>query len=233
MYSSCLFVYTYDEKTKYIKIYFCWTMKSEIKKNNLMVRSKKNSKGFTLAELLIVVAIIAVLVAIAIPIFTNQLEKSRRSVDLSNARSLQSVLAASVNDGTIQFNGSDLEEVYIYVTATSVSYVANGQSKYPSVNGVSSSASSDEIKKLVNAAGLTEDGLKVHCKQVKNTGTVGTDEGWKWYCVFILQDGTVGVTSGPGDASASYISGHGNFRSKALYNGYQNSAMARALRGEE
>ena len=36
-----------------------------------MVKSKK---GFTLAELLIVVAIIAVLVAISIPIFTNQLE---------------------------------------------------------------------------------------------------------------------------------------------------------------
>ncbi len=42
---------------------------------------KKNNKGFTLAELLIVVAIIAVLVAIAIPVFTSQLEKSRESTD--------------------------------------------------------------------------------------------------------------------------------------------------------
>ena len=45
-----------------------------------------NKKGFTLAELLIVVAIIAVLVAIAIPIFTSQLEKSRDAVTLSNIR---------------------------------------------------------------------------------------------------------------------------------------------------
>lgn len=37
----------------------------------------KRKKGFTLAELLIVVAIIAVLVAISIPIFTLQLEKSQ------------------------------------------------------------------------------------------------------------------------------------------------------------
>ena len=48
---------------------------------------KKNNKGFTLAELLIVVAIIAVLVAIAIPVFTAQLEKAREATDLANVRS--------------------------------------------------------------------------------------------------------------------------------------------------
>ena len=37
-----------------------------------MKNKKNNKKGFTLAELLIVVAIIAVLVAIAIPVFTTQ-----------------------------------------------------------------------------------------------------------------------------------------------------------------
>ena len=47
---------------------------------------KNNRKGFTLAELLIVVAIIAVLVAIAIPVFTSQLERSREATDLSNIR---------------------------------------------------------------------------------------------------------------------------------------------------
>ena len=51
---------------------------------------KKNNKGFTLAELLIVVAIIAVLVAIAIPVFTTQLEKSREATDIANVRSAYS-----------------------------------------------------------------------------------------------------------------------------------------------
>ena len=47
---------------------------------------KKNNKGFTLAELLIVVAIIAVLVAVAIPIFSAQLEKSKEATDIANVR---------------------------------------------------------------------------------------------------------------------------------------------------
>ena len=47
---------------------------------------RKQNKGFTLAELLIVVAIIGVLVAISIPIFTSQLRKARVAVNQANAR---------------------------------------------------------------------------------------------------------------------------------------------------
>ena len=61
---------------------------------------KKNNKGFTLAELLIVVAIIAVLVAIAIPIFTAQLEKSREATDLANLRSAYAEAAAAALTNT-------------------------------------------------------------------------------------------------------------------------------------
>lgn len=56
---------------------------------------KRNKKGFTLAELLIVVAIIAVLVAIAIPVFTTQLEKSREATDTANVRSAYADVMAS------------------------------------------------------------------------------------------------------------------------------------------
>ena len=55
----------------------------------------ENKKGFTLAELLIVVAIIGVLVAISIPIFTSQLEKSREATDASNIRAAYAEIAAS------------------------------------------------------------------------------------------------------------------------------------------
>lgn len=57
----------------------------------------RNHKGFTLMEMLIVVAIIGVLVSVAIPVLGSQLEKSRETVDLANVRSAYAeVLTASM-----------------------------------------------------------------------------------------------------------------------------------------
>ena len=57
---------------------------------------KKNEKGFTLMEMLIVVAIIAVLVAIAIPTFNASLNKARVAADEANIRSGYATVMATV-----------------------------------------------------------------------------------------------------------------------------------------
>lgn len=57
---------------------------------------KLNKKGFTLAELLVVVAIIGVLVAISIPIFTTQLEKAREATDAANIRAAYAEVSANL-----------------------------------------------------------------------------------------------------------------------------------------
>ena len=62
------------------------------------MKRKQNKKGFTLAELLIVVAIIGVLVAISIPIFTAQLKKARLATNKANARSALSAAMAEFID---------------------------------------------------------------------------------------------------------------------------------------
>lgn len=89
----------------------------------------KNEKGFTLAELLIVVAIIGVLVAISIPIFTSQLEKARDAVTASNVR------AAYAEAQTAWLTGTGSTDVTVDTTAKTV-IVANVAVKGEADGGV-------------------------------------------------------------------------------------------------
>ena len=61
----------------------------------------KSKKGFTMAELLIVVAIIAVLVAISIPIFTSRLEAAREATDAANIRDYYTEISVALLDDTL------------------------------------------------------------------------------------------------------------------------------------
>ncbi|MCH4013855.1 MAG: prepilin-type N-terminal cleavage/methylation domain-containing protein [Solobacterium sp.] len=66
---------------------------------------REDNKGFTLAELLIVVAIIGVLVAISIPIFSKQLEKARDATSVANIRSAYAEAMAEYIDPEVTKSG--------------------------------------------------------------------------------------------------------------------------------
>lgn len=163
------------------------------------MRKFKSKKGFTLAELLTVVAIIAVLVAISIPIFNSQLEKSRRAVDLHTARTIESVLANAVNDGTIQFpsemNNSSNYSVFVaiarnkdsfpsdYITRWGIAPVNDtlfcGADKSVRINTTTSTKWNEhqpELQALLTNSGLNIDSLKVTSKSPDNGG-------WDWIIV--------------------------------------------------
>lgn len=71
-----------------------------------MKKIRTNKKGFTLAELLIVVAIIGVLVAISIPIFTSQLKKARLATNQANARAAYAAATAAYLEDDTKFGGT-------------------------------------------------------------------------------------------------------------------------------
>lgn len=162
-----------------------------------MKRAEKEKRGFTLAELLVVVAIIGVLVAISIPIFTTQLEKARRSVDLYNARAVESVLVNAINDGSVQLApGTDTNDSYgIWVTMKREgngnwpqNYSQSGNVFYGVNPGIiinghankgSWNSNNTDLQKIVKANGIDVDNLKVNCRK----SNPQNPDGWDWIVI--------------------------------------------------
>lgn len=63
-----------------------------------MMRGKKNNKGFSLVELIVVIAIMAVLVGILAPTLIKYVDKSRRSTDVKNASEYMSAIQTYASD---------------------------------------------------------------------------------------------------------------------------------------
>lgn len=92
---------------------------------------KKNNKGFSLVELIIVIAIMAILAGALAPALIKYINKSRRSTDIQNADSLRTAVQTALSNpdaadkvtsnsydaASIKSPGSDsfLKEVYSVV----------------------------------------------------------------------------------------------------------------------
>ncbi len=161
-----------------------------------------NKRGFTLVELLIVVAVIAVLVGIAIPIFLNRLEESRRAVDKSNAKNIVVALSNGMNSGDIAFHDATTADgkprcVAVVVGKNKMTSFVSGS---VTINGQSydnseSAVGHERIQQYLEKMGIGD--YTIHSKDPD-------DNGWAFYAVFLYSDGTVKIGSGTSDDSSDY-----------------------------
>ena len=90
---------------------------------------KKNDKGFSLVELIIVIAVMAVLIGILAPQFIKYVEQSRRSKDIQNADMLREAFLADIADS--HTTGSSV----VQVTYSNVSLLPDTINEVPLTAG--------------------------------------------------------------------------------------------------
>lgn len=135
--------------------------------------SAQGRGGFTLMEILIVIAVVGVLVAIAIPVLGSQMERARLAADQSNVRSGKAAAVAQY-----AMTGMDTEKKYYYnantgsVQESSAGIVGYGQSSVNDTTG-------------------------------EKTGAVGTPNNGQpnYVCYIVSPDGQVVATWGDGYGS--------------------------------
>lgn len=159
----------------------------------------EKNKGFTLAELLIIVAIIAILVGISIPIFKSQLEKSRRAVDKANARNIEAVLGVAANSNEIEFTSNKVNVsgttydtcVAVIVGKDEVKYFVSGNVKIYGKDFNSGDHDYSRLKELLDKNNILDYRVK-------------SNDSWNFYTVFLYSDGTMRIGSGIDDGFNDY-----------------------------
>lgn len=91
---------------------------------------KTNNKGFSLIELIIVIAIMAILVAIIAPNLTKYLGKSKKNTDTKNKDEIESTLKTCITDYEMD-NGTLISATGTTLTLTWSASGATGSSGVP------------------------------------------------------------------------------------------------------
>ena len=107
-------------------------------------RNMNRKKGFTLAELLIVVAIISVLVAVSVPIFTAQRSKAVDAVNKANIRAAKAMALTAFYDDKTKYIDS--------INHTKMAYFKYTDGRLVSITGKSNDINNDAKTVCTQAA---------------------------------------------------------------------------------
>ena len=146
---------------------------------------KKNNKGFSLVELIIVIAIMAILAGALAPALIKYINKSRRSTDISNADTIRTACQTAMSDEDA------MVAIGTGVTGASVSdgYETNfAGDRYGAGKGAYFGGTGRENQSFENVAGYVErDVGKATAERDARTGAESGDYARTYRRVFVRQ----------------------------------------------
>ena len=163
-----------------------------------------HKKGFTIIEMLVIVLIIAVLAAVALPIYNNAVAQSRFSTLMPSAKALKDAqervfltsskysdtfdnLDLSLSGTVVQDKLVSGDEVFALENFTGDSSAKNTivatHAKLPNINLVMYLAHSPNFSEDIHCEALSSDEKANHLCQLQNENMIGTRDGYNVYLV--------------------------------------------------
>ena len=122
---------------------------------------KKSNAGFTMVELIVVVAIIAVLAVVLAPQYIKYVEKSRIAADQSTLASIEKTLNVLVADGSL--------------VAGTVSVAADGDIADVTATGATATGNADKIEAMLSGSAKLKSTKASKAAPIEFTITISSD----------------------------------------------------------
>ena len=153
----------------------------------------KNRKGFTIVELVIVIAVIAILAAVLIPTFTTVTRNAKANAALQTATNTMKSLAGntsdgSLNDGTMFAVNDDTDseiEYYFAIIGRKMKQINKGEEGYPAKKGDAAPftytlfVTADVVDSTSSVATAAKTKVQNYLVDILDTELDGVD-GWTW-----------------------------------------------------
>ena len=167
----------------------------------LFNRKKKDNKGFTLVELVIVIAILAILVGLLAPQYTKYVEKSRKAADASNLEEIVKELKVVASDPDYSVPAGTFTIVMDHTTGTTITFVPTGTAPTIEANHDWRTGMSALLEGTWN---ITTDNVMSNAnvklksnKWVAGTSVAGVTNNQIGASILVVANGTMTVTYAP------------------------------------